>query len=52
MKKWALALSIGMMIGSTATVAASTNETIQATIAQFVVKFNGEEQESPLMPSL
>lgn len=45
MKKIVLALSIGMMIGSTATIAAATNETVQATIAKFVVKLNGEEKE-------
>jgi hypothetical protein len=45
LKKIVLALSLGMMIGSTATVVAATNETVQATIAKFTVKFNGEEKE-------
>ncbi|NEW08375.1 hypothetical protein GK047_20470 [Paenibacillus sp. SYP-B3998] len=52
MRKIVLALSIGMLIGTTATatatatatVAASSTESVQATIAKFVFKVKGEEK--------
>ncbi|MBE1446778.1 copper amine oxidase N-terminal domain-containing protein [Paenibacillus sp. OAS669] len=52
MKKIILPLSIGVMIGLTATTVSAASESVQAAIAQFVFKVNGEEKElknSPLV---
>ncbi|MEK8132901.1 copper amine oxidase N-terminal domain-containing protein [Paenibacillus filicis] len=52
MKKVIIALSLGMLIGSATTAIAATSETVQATIAKFVIKVNGTEktlQTSPIV---
>ncbi|SDD26673.1 Copper amine oxidase N-terminal domain-containing protein [Paenibacillus sp. UNCCL117] len=50
MKKVIIALSLGMLIGSAATAVAATSETVQATIAKFVIKVNGQEKQLTTSP--
>ncbi|MCR8635738.1 copper amine oxidase N-terminal domain-containing protein [Paenibacillus radicis (ex Xue et al. 2023)] len=50
MKKLIIGLSIGMMLGSTATAIAATSETVQATFAKFAFKVNGQEKELKTAP--
>jgi hypothetical protein len=45
MRKIFLAISICVLIGLTATAVAASNDSVQATIAKFVFKVNGEEKE-------
>ncbi|SDC70315.1 Copper amine oxidase N-terminal domain-containing protein [Paenibacillus sp. UNCCL117] len=50
MKKLIIALSLGMLIGSATTAIAATSETVQATIAKFVIKVNGQEKQLATSP--
>jgi len=50
MRKTALALTLGLMIGSASTALAANSETVQATFAKFVFKVNGQEKQLATTP--